>query len=67
MIGALERVEARVRLLLLARTAGAWRTDRVGSSPLVEGLESPTAACGRGVGRRLVELLTTLISGQGEQ
>jgi len=30
LVAALDRAEARVRLLLLARTAGAWRTDRVG-------------------------------------
>ena len=29
LIAALDQAEAKVRLLLLARTAGAWRTDRV--------------------------------------
>ena len=29
LIEAMDRAEAKVRLLLLARTAGAWRTDRV--------------------------------------
>jgi hypothetical protein len=33
LIAAMGRAEAKVRLLLLARTAGAWRTERVGPSP----------------------------------
>ncbi|MDT7653222.1 MAG: hypothetical protein QOI36_4628, partial [Pseudonocardiales bacterium] len=32
LIAAMGRAEAKVRLLLLARTAGAWRTERVGPS-----------------------------------
>jgi hypothetical protein len=38
VLAALDRAEARVRLLLLARTAGAWRTERVDPSPLLERL-----------------------------
>jgi len=33
VIREMDRAEARVRLLLLARTAGAWRTDRVVPAP----------------------------------
>ena len=33
LIQALDRAEAKVRLLLLARTAGAWRTERVNPAP----------------------------------
>ena len=38
VIDALGRSDTTNRLLLLARTAGAWRTDRVGPSPLLEDL-----------------------------
>ena len=33
LIQAMDRAEAKVRLLLLARTAGAWRTERTNPSP----------------------------------
>ena len=33
LVAALHRAEAKVRLLLLARTAGAWRTERVTPAP----------------------------------
>ena len=36
VLAALRRAEAKVRLLLLARTAGAWRTERVASPPELE-------------------------------
>jgi hypothetical protein len=36
VLDALRRAEAKVRLLLLARTAGAWRTERVAPSPELE-------------------------------
>ena len=38
VIDALERADTPTRLLLLARTAGAWRTERVGPSPLLDDL-----------------------------
>ncbi|MDQ2709438.1 MAG: tetratricopeptide repeat protein, partial [Actinomycetota bacterium] len=38
VLAALGQAEARVRLLLLARTAGAWRTERLEPSPLLEPL-----------------------------
>ncbi|MGB7796153.1 MAG: trypsin-like peptidase domain-containing protein, partial [Pseudonocardiaceae bacterium] len=38
VLAAMGQAEAKVRLLLLARTAGAWRTERVDPSPLLEPL-----------------------------
>jgi hypothetical protein len=38
VLAAMGQAEAKVRLLLLARTAGAWRTERVDPSPLLERL-----------------------------
>ena len=38
VLAAVGQAEAKMRLLLLARTAGAWRTERVDPSPLLEPL-----------------------------
>ena len=38
VIDTLEQADVPARLLLLARTAGSWRTDRVGTSPLLDEL-----------------------------
>jgi tetratricopeptide (TPR) repeat protein len=38
VLAAMGQAEAKVRLLLLARTAGAWRTERVDPSPLLQRL-----------------------------
>jgi hypothetical protein len=38
VIDALDQTDVNARLLLLARTAGAWRTDRIGTSALLDDL-----------------------------
>ena len=74
VIDALERADAKTRLLLLARTAGDWRRVRVGASTLVEDLDDdrivvqlrPIESTSRGWIAAWREALTALAEGLAE-